>query len=97
MAITVPGTQKLVAAIANHKGVVVHYENVDVQRAIPEAKITAVKTLLQTECDSKWGIDGGGASGVFRDGRGFRARFKAMKTEAQVSTFLAAVETAVTT
>jgi hypothetical protein len=98
MAITVPGTQTLVAAKSNHKAGVVCYETADVKRAIPEAKLAAVKAVLQTDCNSLWGIEYGG-TGVApsRDGRGFRARFKAMKTEAEVNTFLAAIETAVTT
>ena len=98
MAITVPGTQKLVSAPANHRAGVVHYEAVDVRRAIPDAKRTAVKAVLDANGNtSQWGIDSGGFTAPHRDGRGFRIRFKNMKTEAQVSTFLAAVETAITT
>ena len=102
MAITVPGTQRLVSAPAenvNGIGTTLVYEAVDVRRVIPTAKVPAVKAVLQTDCDSKYGIDYGGFGGTWpqRDGRGFRARFKARKTEAQVTTFLAAVETAVTT
>jgi hypothetical protein len=99
MALTVPGTQTLRSAKQNHNpAMTLLYESVDVRRAIPEAKVGAVKTVLANACDSKYGIDyGGTTSGPCRDGRGFRARFKAMQTEAQVNTFLAAVETAVTT
>lgn len=100
MAITVPGTQKLVSAKPNHKAGVVLYEAVDVRRAIPDAKRAAVKAVLDANGDtSKWSIDSGGFGGTWpqREGRGFRIRFNSMKTEAQVNTFLAAVETAVTT
>jgi len=100
MAVTVPGAQTLVARKTGSKadGTVV-YETADVKRAIPEAKIPAVKTLLQNECNSAWGIEYGGSSpaGPYREGRAFRARFKNRKTEAEMNTFLAAVETAVTT
>jgi hypothetical protein len=94
MAITVPGTMTRFTARAGHRGSVVYYETADARRAIPEAKLAAGTAVLQTECDSKWGIDYGAP---LRDGRGFRARFKVGKDEAAVTTFLAAVETAVTT
>lgn len=100
MAVTVPGTMTLRGARTNHTpAVVVMYESADVRRAIPEAKTAAVKAVLATHCDSWYGIDFGGAAaaGPYREGRGFRASFKNMKTEAQFNTFLAAVETAVTT
>lgn len=96
MAITVPGTQRLLSAKPNHRGTVVYYESADVRRVIPEAKVAAVKAALFADCDSRYGIDYGGVTATARDGRGFRADFKAMKTEAQVTTFLAAVETAIT-
>ena len=98
MAITVPGTMKLVSARAGHRGTVIYYEAACVRRTIPEAKVPAVKAVLQTEGNSQWGIDYGGAAATpYRDGRGFRIRFKTGKDEAAVGTFLAAVETAVTT
>ena len=100
MAITVPGTQRLVSAPANHQpGGTVVYEAVDVRRAIPEAKVAAVKAVLQADCELEVGdrLRRLRRRWPQRDGRGFRARFKRVKTEAQVNTFLAAVETAVTT
>jgi hypothetical protein len=97
MAITVPGTMTRFTARAGHRGSVVYYETAEARRAIPNAKLAAVRAVLQADCDSKWGIDYGGATAPNRDGRGFRARFKAGKDEAAVTTFLAAVETAVTT
>lgn len=99
MAVTVPGTMTLRSARTNHNPAgTVLYETADVRRAIPEAKVAAVKAALYADCDSRYGIDYGGLhSTPARDARGFRARFKAMKTEAQFNTFLAAVETAVTT
>ena len=98
MAVVVPGTMTLRGARTNHNPAgTVLYETADVRRAIPEAKLGAVKTALANDCDSRYGIDYGGSITPNRDARGFRARFKAMKTEAQLNTFLAAVETAVTT
>jgi hypothetical protein len=97
MAITVPGTMSRFTARAGHRGATVYYEAASARRAIPEAKLAAVKAVLTADGDSDWGIDYGGSSGTFRDGRGFRIWFKAGKDEAAVTTFLAAVETAVTT
>ena len=96
MAITVPGTMSRFTARAGHRGATVYYDTADARRVIPEAKLAAVKAVLVANCDSDWGIDYGGAAAP-RDGRGFRIRFKAGKDEAAVTTFLAAVETAVTT
>jgi hypothetical protein len=98
MAVTVPGTMTLRGARTNQRpDTTVVYESADVRRTIPEAKLAAVRAVLAADCDSQYGIDIGGAAAPHRDGRGFRASFKAMKTEAQFNTFLAAVETAVTT
>lgn len=98
MAITVPGTMTRFTARAGHRGTVVYYESCEARRVIPEAKLAAVKAVLVANGDSDYGIDYGGAVATpYRDGRGFRIWFKAGKDEAAVSTFLAAVETAVTT
>lgn len=95
--VTVPVAMRWVGGRTNHRSGVVLIESADIRRVIPEAKLAAVKTALAADCDSQYGIDIGGAAAPHRDGRGFRASFKAMKSPAEVSTFLGAVETAVTT
>jgi hypothetical protein len=98
MALTVPGTMTFRGCVLQHVTFTVPlYQTACVRRAIPEAKVPAVKTALGVDSDH-WSIDYGGPSlSQYRDGRGFRVQFKTAKTEAQVNTFLAAVETAVTT
>jgi len=98
MAITVPGTQKLVSAKLNHQapGGTVLVETVDVRRTIPEAKVAAVRAA-QASYGPRFSIDFGGAGGTYRDGRGFRQRFAPRVTEAVAGTYLAAIETAITT
>ena len=96
MAVTVPGTMSRFTARAGHRGAVLYYDSAEARRAIPEAKVAAVKAVLVANGDSDWGMDYGGAA-PSRDARGFRIWFKAGKDEAAVTTFLAAVETAVTT
>ena len=97
--VTVPVAMRWVSGRTNHRCGVVLIETCDIRRAIPEAKLTAVKAVLNAWGDtSKWSMEyGGTGSAPSRDARGFRIRFNAMKSPAEVSTFLGAIETAVTT
>ena len=98
-AITVPGTMKVTGAVVEHVNgptQAVRYQTIDVRRPIPTAKMAAVKAALAAD-SLTYTICYGGNGGAFRDGRGFRSQFKVAKTEAEVNTFLAAVESAVTT
>ena len=97
-AFTVPATQTVTGAPIYGYSTPVKFHGIDVRRAIPAAKIAAVKAVLVPDATTYaicYGSNGPGTS--FVDGRGFRIQFKTPKTEAQVNTFLAAVETAVTT
>lgn len=100
MALTVPGAMTFRGCVLQHVNsiaVAPVYQTACVRRAIPEAKVAAVQAVLDTNGPHN-SIDRGGADLTsFKDGRGFRIQFGAAKTEAQINTFLAAVETAVTT
>jgi hypothetical protein len=99
MALTVPGAVTWRGGVLQHVNnytVPPLYQTANFRRAIPEAKVAAVKAVLAADSDH-WSIDfGGPAIGQFRDGRGVAVQFKTAKTEAQVNTFLAAVDTAAT-
>ena len=100
LGVTVPVAMRWVSGKTNHRAGVVLIETADIRRAIPAAKVAAVKAAIAAEAHgSRWGIDYGGFGGTWpqRDARGFRVRFNAMKSPAEVSAFLGAVETAVTT
>lgn len=99
LGVTVPAAMRWVSGKANHRAGVILIEMCDIRRAIPEAKLAAVKAQIATVAHgSRWAIDyGGSTAGAYREGRGFRVRFNAMKSPAEVSSFLGAVETAITT
>jgi hypothetical protein len=93
---TVPAAMKVTGAPVMGYASPIKYHGVDVRRPIPTAKMTAVRTALAADCRI-YTICFGGNGGAYRDGRGFRATFTTSKTDAQVTTFLNAVETAITT
>jgi hypothetical protein len=101
LGVTVPAAMRWVSGKTNQRAyAVVLIETADIRRAIPAAKVAAVKAAIAAEAHgSRWSLDYGGFGGTWpaRDARGFRIRFNAMKSPAEVSAFLGAVETAVTT
>jgi hypothetical protein len=92
-AITVPGGMRLLSTAKVGHDTTLRHATCDVRVPIPAAKLAAVRSVLASNGPNH-SIDIDGSGGSFSDGRGLRIRFTTAKTEAELNTFLAAVEEA---